>query len=77
MEGGPPASSSFEQISMQRLTGVPRPISGDTGVWRGLGLARFQKGYPTTHYAAAAPHNQTLPIYMLILPCSPTLDKDY
>jgi len=33
-EGGPSAGSSFEQISMQRLTGVPSPISGGTGwVW--------------------------------------------
>ena len=30
-EGGPSAGSSFEQISMQRLTGVPSPISGGTG----------------------------------------------
>ena len=28
---GPSAGSSFEQISMQRLTGVPSPISGGTG----------------------------------------------
>jgi len=30
-EGGVFAGSSFEQISMQRLTGVPSPISGGTG----------------------------------------------
>ena len=34
---GPSAGSSFEQISMQRLTGVPSPISGGTG-WVGSGL---------------------------------------
>ena len=45
-EGGPSAGSSFEQISMQRLTGVPSPISGGTGwvgsqwagIWKGWGL---------------------------------------
>ena len=37
-EGGPSAGSSFEQISMQRLTGVPSPISGGTG-WVGSGWA--------------------------------------
>jgi len=30
-KGGPSAGSPFEQISMQRLTGVPRSIGGGTG----------------------------------------------
>ena len=35
-QGGPSAGSSFEQISMHRLTGVPSLISGGTG-WVGSG----------------------------------------
>ena len=42
-QGGPSAGSSFEQISMQRLTGVPSPISGGTG-WVGSRWAGIWKG---------------------------------
>ncbi len=41
---GPSAGSSFEQISMQRLTGVPSPISGGTG-WMGSGWTGIFKGW--------------------------------
>ena len=44
MEGGVFAGSSFELISMQRLTGVPSPISGGTG-WVGSGWAGIWKGW--------------------------------
>ena len=43
MKGGPSAGSSFEQISMQRLTGVPSPISGGRGGW-GLAGVEFGMG---------------------------------
>ena len=39
-QGGPSAGSPFEQISMQRLTGAPSPISGGGGTvgsgWVGI-----------------------------------------
>ena len=43
---GVSSSASFEQISMQRLTGVPTPISGGTG-WVGSGQGEIGKHYPT------------------------------
>ena len=44
-QGGPSAGSSFEQISMRRLTGVSSPISGGTG-WVGSRWAKIWKPYP-------------------------------
>ena len=41
---GPSANSSFRQISMRRLTGVPRAISDGTG-WVGSGWAGIWKGW--------------------------------
>ena len=44
-EGGPCSGSPIEQNSMQRLTGVPSPISGGTG-WVGSRWAGFLKPPP-------------------------------
>ena len=43
-EGGIFAGSSFEQINMQKLPGVPSPISWGTG-WVGSGKAEIWKGW--------------------------------
>ena len=43
-QGGPSAGSPFEQISMQRLTGVPSSISGGAG-WVGSSRAGICKGW--------------------------------